>query len=146
MADMHPLGALITEQMRRNDWSLDEVVERAREQDEKLGRANLNKLQKSPPKSLTRVTIFGLAAGLGVTPLTVANAALASMGISPLSTEVTDALATIDIDPSLSEQDRRRLRALILEMRADSADDRKFPRRWRGRQNPEIDRRQEGQQ
>lgn len=141
MPDMHPLGLLITEQMRRNNLTLDKVVAQARARGEKLGRANLNDLQKSPPKSLTRKTIFGLAAGLGVTPLTVANAALASMGISPLSTEVTDALATIDIDPSLNDRDRRRLRALIVEMRADSADDGKpWPPKWTPRQNAQIDR------
>lgn len=140
MPDMNPLGLLISEQMRRNDWTLDQVVARARAQGEKLGRSNLNKFQKSPPGSLTRVTIFGLAAGLGVTPLTVANAALASMGISPLSTEVTDALVTIDIDPSLNDRDRLRLRALIEAMRADSTDHGKpWPPRWSPRQNAEID-------
>lgn len=130
MADMHPLGALIADRMRRNGWSLDDVVARAAAQGEKLGRSNLHRMQKQPPESLTRSAILGLAAGLGVTPLSVANAALQSMGINPHAAEITDSIATVDIDPTLSDPDRRRLKALIVEMRGDQSQNWR-PRKWR---------------
>lgn len=120
MPDMHPLGALIAERMRRNGWSLDDVVARATAQGHKLGRSNLHRLQKAPPESLTRATLAALAAGLGVTQLTVANAALRSMGIEPLATEMTDSLVTIRLDPTLSDTNRRQLTTLIGQMRSDS--------------------------
>lgn len=121
---MHALGRLITERMKRpeHNWSLDEVVDRAVARGEKLGRSNLNTLKKSPPKAISRSTIFGLAAGLGVTPLTVALAALESMGGETRPAEVTDSIVTISIDPTLSDSHRRQLIALIREMRGASED------------------------
>lgn len=118
---MATLSQLITSRMSipGQEMSLDDVVEKATKAGEKLGRSNLHKLTKEPPLSLTRATIFGLARGLGVTPLTVANAALESMGIDPRPAEVTDSLSTIAIDPTLSDRNRRQLTALIKEMRDD---------------------------
>ncbi|ORW44917.1 hypothetical protein AWB90_15995 [Mycobacterium paraense] len=101
-------------------WSLDDVVERARQRGEKLGRSNLNKLTKEMTPLLSRATLYGLAAGLGVTPLTVANAALRSWAIEPMPSEVTDAAETVRIDPSLGESQCRQLLALIAEMRSDT--------------------------
>jgi hypothetical protein len=101
-----------------HEMSLDDVVEKAQKAGEKLGRSNLHKLTKEDPLSLTRATIYGLAAGLGVTPLTVANAAIESMGIPTRPIEVTDTLSTAAIDPTLSEQDRKYLSTLIREMRS----------------------------
>lgn len=123
MNNMHPLGALIRGRMATNNWSLDEVVARAVAAGEKLGRSNLHRMQTQPPESLTRSTVFGLAAGLGVTPLSVANAALQSMGIEPLAVEVTDTLATVSADPSLSESNKVELRALIIAMRSSTRRD-----------------------
>ena len=116
---MTTLEQLINDRMRMpgQEMSLDDVVDRAKRSGQKLGRSNLHKLTEEAPVSLTRATILGLAAGLGVTPLTVANAALESMGINPRPIEVTDSASTIQIDPSLSEQNRRQLLALIREMR-----------------------------
>lgn len=142
MSDMHPLGALITQRMRDNDWSLDDVVARAGAQGEKLGRSNLHRMQHEPPESLTRSAIFGLAAGLGVTPLSVANKALESMGVNPSPTETTDTLITVDIDPTLSDPDRRRLKALIIEMRGD---DSKWGAKWRPGKPPRRRPRQFGE-
>ncbi|WLP90220.1 hypothetical protein [Gordonia sp. NB41Y] len=118
---MTTLGQLIIDRMTipGHELSLDEVVEKARKAGEKLGRSNLHKLTKEPPLSLTRATIYGLARGLDVTPLTVANAALESMGIATHPAEVTDTLSTVAIDPTLSDRNRRQLSALIREMRND---------------------------
>lgn len=126
---MTTLSQLINARMNipGQEVSLDGVVERAQKAGEKLGRSNLHKLTREAPVSLTRATIYGLAAGLGVTPLTVANAALESMGINPRPIEVTDSLSTISIDPTLSEQDRKYLTTLIKEMRNDSHSDTALP-------------------
>ena len=116
---MTTLSQLITSRMNipGQELSLDDVVDKATKAGQKLGRSNLHKLTKEPPLSLTRATIFGLARGLEVTPLTVANAALESMGINTRPAEVTDSLSTIAIDPTLSDRNRRQLAALIKEMR-----------------------------
>ena len=138
MTDMHPLGALITQRMRANDWSLDDVVSRAVERGEKLGRSNLHRMQKEPPESLTRASVFALAAGLGVTPLSVANAALQSMGIDPHTAEITDTLATVEIDPSLSDGNREQLRALVTAMRSTGSPKR-APLGGLPRKRPRVD-------
>ncbi|MCX2753124.1 hypothetical protein [Gordonia sp. 4N] len=116
---MTTLRQLIQDRMSipGHEMSLDDVVEKAQKAGEKLGRSNLHKLTKEAPLSLTRATIYGLAAGLGVTPLTVATAAIESMGIATRPIEVTDTLSTAAIDPTLSEQDRKYLSTLIREMR-----------------------------
>lgn len=122
---MHPLGKLIAERMDHPDhrWSLDDVVTRARLAGEKLGRSNLSNLRNKMTPQLSRATIYGLAAGLGVTPSTVANAALQSWGIELRTIETTDAVETIRIDPTLGESQRRQLVALVAEMRGGSPRD-----------------------
>lgn len=144
MTDVHPLGALIIARMSSNGWSLDDVVARAEAQGEKLGRSNLHRMRKTAPEAITRSAMFGLAAGLGVTPLSVANAALQSMGINPHTAEVTDSLATVAIDPTLSDPDRRRLKALIIEMRGDQPKNWRPPK-WRLPRNGDEDVPQAGQ-
>lgn len=118
---MHPLGRLIAQRMDHPDhaWSVRDVERRAREQGESLNKSTVSDLRKKMPPSITRSNVFGLAAGLGVTPLTVANAALESWGIETRPVEVTDTLATIAVDPTLSERDRRQLRSIITDMRAE---------------------------
>lgn len=122
---MHPLGRLIAERMEHPDhrWSVRDVERRARERGESLNRSTVSELRRGMTPSITKSNVFGLAAGLGVTPLTVAIAALESWGIDTRPSEVTDSLATIAIDPTLSERDRRHLRALIADMREYSTVD-----------------------
>lgn len=119
---MHALGRLITERKKLNGWSLPQVVKRAEARGARLGKSNLSKLENEMTPTISKATIDGLAAGLGVTPLTVANAALKSWGIEPHPVEVTDSIRTIEIDPSLSDRDRRQLVALVKEMRDDTQD------------------------
>lgn len=120
---MHPLGRLIAERMDHPDhrWSVRDVERQARERGESLNRSTVSDLRKRMTPSITRANVFGLAAGLGVTPLTVANAALESWGISTRLVEVTDSLATIAVDPTLSDRDRRQLRAIIRDLREHNA-------------------------
>jgi hypothetical protein len=117
MPSMHPLGELIESRMRVNDWSLDAVVARA---DNTLGRSNLGRIINDPVISIKGEVIKAIAAGIGVTPQLVANAALRSMGIEPAVEDQTDTLATVDIDPTLSDANRRQLRLLVEQMRLDS--------------------------
>jgi hypothetical protein len=145
MSDMHPLGQLIADRMRIEDWSLDDVVARAEARGHTLSRSNLQRIQKQPVIGIKGEVIFALADGLGVTPRSVANAALQSMGIGAFTVEVTDSLATIDIDPSLSEAGRRQLRALIAEMRqsAHTAKPRRTPILRPSGEDPGVDRGEE---
>ncbi|KZS66545.1 hypothetical protein A4G26_09035 [Mycobacterium kansasii] len=111
---------LITDRMDHPDnrWSLTDVVHRMQSAGYRgIGKSRLGQVRNGPVESIKRDVIFALAAGLGVTPLTVANAALESMGISTRPAEVTDSAATITIDPTLSEPNRRQLLAMLREMR-----------------------------
>lgn len=121
--DMHPLGRLIAQRMDHPDhrWSVRDVERRARDLGESLNKSTVSDLRKKMPPSITRSNVFGLAAGLGVTPLAVAMAAIESWGIETRPVEVTDSLATIAVDPSLSDRDRRQLRSIITDMRDHNA-------------------------
>jgi hypothetical protein len=122
---MHQLGQLITDRMEHpdNDWSLSQVVQRMKDAGHRgVGKSRLGQIRNNPVDSIKRDVIFALADGLGVTPLTVANAAIESMGIPTRPAEVTDSAATIRIDPTLSDSDRRKLLALLREMRGRSLD------------------------
>lgn len=114
---MHPLGRLITERMELNGLSLVQVVAIAKGRGATLGKSNLGKLKNEMTPSITRAAIEGMAAGLGVTQLTIANAVLESWGIDPRPVEVTDSAETIRIDPTLDERQKAELMALIREMR-----------------------------
>lgn len=124
---MHPLGQLITDRMSHpdNKWSLQRVVDQMESAGYRgiIGKSRLAQIRRDPVESIKGEVIFALAAGLGVTPLTVANAALASMGIEPRPSEVTDSVATVRIDPTLSDSSRELLIAMIRQMRAASPSD-----------------------
>lgn len=120
---MHPLGQLITDRMevQKPRWSLQDVIDRMNLAGHYvMKKSRLNQIRHDEVKSLDKEAIFAIADGISVTPLTVGNAALESMGISTRAVEVTDSLATIAIDPSLSEQDRQSATALIRQMRSQS--------------------------
>lgn len=119
---MHPLGLLITRRMDllQPRWVYMDVSKRMRAAGHRgVSKSRVGQLCNDPVASIKGEVIFALAAGLGVTALTVANAALESMGIQTRPMEVTDSVATILIDPTLSDSDRRRLVVLIEEMRQD---------------------------
>jgi hypothetical protein len=122
MATRHQshLGALIEQQKQLNGLSDAQVVERAKARGQKLGKSNIGRVASGDNPSLSRGTIFGLAAGLGVTPATVARAALADMGII-LTEPEADTETAIRTDPTLSENGRRMLTALLHEIKANAA-------------------------
>lgn len=113
------LGALIEQQARLNDLSYSQIVKRAAERGEHLSKSNIGRVAAGSNPALTRATIFGLAAGLGVTPATVARAALADMGII-LTEPDADSGAAIRTDPTLPENGRRLLLALLEQIKADA--------------------------
>lgn len=119
MSAMHPLGELIATRMAVNGWSLDAVVARAEAQGHMLGRSNLARIQSEPLVSIKGEVIRAIAAGIGVSERQVANAAIESMGVSAPAVEVTDTLVTVDVDPTLSDANRRQLKLLIEQMRLD---------------------------
>lgn len=111
------LGALIEQQKRLNDLSNNELVARAAARGERLGKSNIGRVAAGDNPSLSRATIYGLAAGLGITPATVARAALADMGII-LTEPEADSETAIRADPTLSEEGRRLLLAVLSEIKA----------------------------
>lgn len=113
------LGALIEQQKRLNGLSDAQVVQRAQERGQKLGKSNIGRVANGDNPSLSRSTILGLAAGLGVTPATVARAALADMGII-LTEPEADTETAIRTDPMLPEQGRRLLLSLLKEIKANN--------------------------
>lgn len=116
------LGALIEQQRRLNDLSYSQMVQRAADRGEHLSKSNIGRVATGTNPALTRATIFGLAAGLGVTPATVARAALADMGII-LTEPEADSEVAIRTDPTLAEHGRRLLLALLSQIRADTNSD-----------------------
>ncbi|UGT71857.1 hypothetical protein LTT66_17960 [Nocardia gipuzkoensis] len=122
MATRHEshLGALIEQQKRLNGLSDAQMVARAKARGEKLGKSNIGRVAGGDNPSLSRSTIFGLAAGLGVTPATVARAALADMGII-LTEPEADSETAIRTDPTLSENGRGMLLALLQQIKASDA-------------------------
>jgi hypothetical protein len=122
MATRHQthLGALIEQQKQLNGLSDAQVVERAKARGQKLGKSNIGRVASGDNPSLSRSTIFGLAAGLGVTPATVARAALADMGIILTESEA-DTETAIRTDPTLPENGRRMLTALLHEIKANDS-------------------------
>lgn len=112
------LGALIEQQQLLNNLSYSDIARRAQEQGEKLGKSNIGRVASGENPSLSRATIYGLAAGLGVTAATVARAALADMGII-LAEQGADSETAIRTDSSLSEHARRLLLTMLAQLKSD---------------------------
>lgn len=111
------LGALIEQQQRLNGYSYSDMVARAAQRGERLGKSNIGRVAAGDNPSLSRATIFGLAAGLGVTPATVARAVLADMGII-ITEQDADTETAIRTDPTLPEGGRRLLLAMLAEIKS----------------------------
>jgi len=117
--DESHLGALIEQQKQLNGLSDSDVVDRATARGEKLGKSNIGRVAAGANPSLSQATIFGLAAGLGITPATVARAALADMGII-LTEPEADSETAIRSDPTLPEHGRQLLLTLLAEIRRNA--------------------------
>lgn len=117
MQPRHQLAALIQAVEDANGWSDPEVAERARQRGHTISKSNISRLRLEPVRSIKGDAVKALAAGLGISPLDIADAALASMGIQRTNTSRTDVEAAILRDPVLAESQRRMLLALLREMR-----------------------------
>lgn len=96
-----------------NGWSLRDVERRAADRGYALSKSRIGQLVNADPlDSVTGSSILGLAAGLGISPARVAQAAVQSMGIMLSPVEITPAEA-IARDETLSEDTRRALLAIL---------------------------------
>lgn len=137
MATRH-LGVLIEQVQRLNGLSLADMAKRASARGERLSKSNTARVASGDNPNLSRATIYGLAAGLGVTPATVARAALADMGIILAETD-SDTETAIRTDPTLPEHGRRMLLALLAEIRSTSAPGRAAPKDQAATRFPDDD-------
>lgn len=117
MQPRHQLAALIQSVEDANGWSDPDVAERARQRGHKISKSNISRLRLEPVRSIKGDAIQALAAGLGISPLDIADAALASMGIHRTNASQTDVESAIRRDPILAESQRRMLLALLREMK-----------------------------
>lgn len=123
MQPRHQLAALIQSVEDANGWSDPEVAERARQRGHQISKSNISRLRLEPVRSIKGDAIKALAAGLGISPLDIADAALASMGIHRANASQTDVETAIRRDPVLAESQRRMLLALLREMKGASDED-----------------------
>lgn len=123
MQPRHQLAALIQAVEDANGWSDPEVAERARKRGYTISKSNILRLRLEPVRSIKGDAIKALAAGLGISPLDIADAALASMGIHRTNAADNDVETAIRRDPLLADAQRRMLLALLREMRDESNED-----------------------
>ena len=123
MQPRHQLAALIQSVEDANGWSDPDVAERARQRGHKISKSNISRLRLEPVRSIKGDAIQALAAGLGISPLDIAGAALASMGIHRTNASQTDVESAIRRDPILAESQRRMLLALLREMKGNPDED-----------------------
>lgn len=123
MQPRHQLAALIQSVEDANGWSDPEVAERARQRGHTISKSNISRLRLEPVRSIKGDAIKALAAGLGISPLDIADAALASMGIHRTSAADNDVETAIRRDPLLADSQRRMLLALLREMKGTHYED-----------------------
>lgn len=123
MQPRHQLAALIQAVETANGWSDPEVAERAVRRGHKISKSNISRMRLEPVVSIRGSAIQALAAGLGISPLDVADAALASMGIHRTTSAGDDVETAIRRDPALAESQRRMLLALLREMKGTEDED-----------------------
>lgn len=116
MQPRHPLAALIDHVRSVNNWSDPDVVNRARQRGHLLSKSNISRIRNEDVTTIKGSMIKALAAGLGLDVLTVADAALESMGIKRYDIAQADSAQAIRTDPALSEKNRAMLLALLQEM------------------------------
>lgn len=116
-AARHPLADLVDRVREMNGWSDPQVVERARARGFELSKSNISRVRNQPVVSLTRSTIEGLAAGLGIPTSEVARAALESMGIELVDAGTLDLETVIRMDATLPLVSKEMLLGLVRQMR-----------------------------
>lgn len=123
MQPRHQLAALIQSVEDANGWSDPDVAERARHRGHTISKSNISRLRLEPVRSIKGDAVKALAAGLGISPLDIADAALASMGIHRSTAADNDVETAIRRDPLLADSQRRMLLALLREMKGTNDED-----------------------
>lgn len=123
MQPRHQLAALIQSVEDANGWSDPDVAERARHRGHTISKSNISRLRLEPVRSIKGDAVKALAAGLGISPLDIADAALASMGIHRSTAADNDVETAIRRDPLLADSQRRMLLALLREMKGANDED-----------------------
>lgn len=122
MQPRHQLAALIQSVEDANGWSDPDVADRARQRGHTISKSNISRLRLEPVRTIKGDAIKALAAGLGISPLDIADAALASMGIHRTRLSGDDVETAIRRDPLLADTQRRMLLVMLQEMRDTDED------------------------
>lgn len=122
MKQNHALAVLIDETRAANNWSDQDVADRASKSGYKLSKSNISRIRNSPVVALNIDTVSALAEGLRIPRSVVAFAALASMGIVALDSGQLTADAAISRDPTLTAENKKHLLALLSSMRVSHLD------------------------
>lgn len=115
----HPLSRLIQSIEDGQGWTDRQLSRRIARAGHSMSFSYIGKLKNHPIQSVTAGMVRALAAGLEIPETVVAIAALESMGVHI----DTDSSAGLDVaitsEQSLTDYDKRLLRAVVKEMRTD---------------------------
>lgn len=114
---MQDLASLITEVKELNDWTDEDIAQRAKRAGHHLTAPNVSRMVRDPFRSMKPEPIIALAAGLGLPVETVVHAALVSLGIRISDPGQITLERAIRTDVGLSQQQRRSLLALLATFR-----------------------------
>lgn len=121
MNSRHPLGGLIERIQSKNDWSDRDLADRATRMKLEIAKSNFSRLKNQPLVSIKGSLIKGLAQVLDVSEAVVAQAALASLGVT-LDSEADSLDTAVRRSVDLTERDRRIVAAVLNTMRMEESD------------------------
>lgn len=134
----HPLSHLIQSIEDGQGWTDRELSRRIASLGYQMSHSYIGKLKNHPIQSVTASMVQALAAGLGVSETVVAIATLESMGVHIDTSREAGLDVAISTEPSLTDRDKRLLRAVVKEMRTDGEEARTpSQRRNRGTELPD---------
>jgi hypothetical protein len=120
--DKHPLGRLIEDTKAANGWSDEYIAARASRAGFRSSKQNIGRIKNQPVTSVKAAQIKLLAAGLDVPEITVARAAVASMGFPEIESSVEDLVEVVRVSPDLSARDKGIVSAVLTAMRSDESE------------------------
>lgn len=115
----HPLSHLIQSIEDGQGWTDRELSRRIDDAGHTMSHSYIGKLKNHPIQSVTAAMVRALAAGLGVSETVVAIAALESMGVHIDTSREAELDVAISTEDSLTDYDKRLLRAVVKEMRTN---------------------------
>lgn len=115
----HPLSHLIQSIEDGQGWTDRELSRRINNAGHTMSHSYIGKLKNHPIQSVTAGMVRALAAGLGISETVVSIAALESMGVHIDTSREAGLDVAISTERSLTDYDKRLLRAVVKEMRTD---------------------------